>query len=366
MFHPVARRFACAASIAISLSAVANADSEKPNQALIDEKERLTAEKDVLTAQTEKLKAELELLKTKIPSFPAGKDGTIAIGTNSAYAIGAVGQIYERLNEAADHICKTIQAILPKDDDSKVVLLGSDDPLAASQYLIVEKELEFIEKDVEIESAKPAEPAVKDTSALGPILTGVLSITKMFRADVTLHNETSAIDSRYLRERAVQCLSGGAGEKISYPALEGEYKLFDPKSSSFITRLSSVVTAIQTDAVKPKADNEKRKALVARIDRLVTGILTPPAGEKHPPLVTILRGEAIKNRVSNESFQLTVEIAQQGGLSTVSSSIWRSDRLFVGGGAIVIYRLTRAGKLYAMDSIRLVDPQLRQIRFNKE
>ena len=76
-------------------------------------------------------------------------------------------------------------------------------------------------------------------------------------------------------------------------------------------------------------------------------------------------GEAVDGAVKNSQPILLVRIVQQGGNSMVTSNAWREDRLYVGGGAVVAYKLIDKGKLLASGTVRKVDPQFKQVLLSR-
>jgi hypothetical protein len=317
--------FAIATALCTASPAAAQTPAPNPNQSLVDEKDRLAAEKEVLAAQTEKLKAEIALLQARIPVLPVGKDGTISIGSGSAYAIGAVRKVYESLDRAALTVCTEVKKF-DTAAPGRIVLLGSESGLDSVRFTLVDKELGLIEDELDRLLPAPLAPAAVGVAAIGPILSAVVSVTKLFRTDKTLRAETVAVDSGYLEDRVFQCLkTGGLKGALLYPSVTAEQILLAPENSKFVGRLSR---------------------LTSRRGGISNAIAAKHANAKA------------------DSVNVSVEIAQQGGMSMVTSSIWRSDRLFVGGGVIATYRVTRGRELLSSGVAAEVEPRLQQVNLD--
>ena len=323
-----------------------------PNQALIDAKDRLEA-------QTNLLKAETALLQAKIGTLPTGKEGSITLGTQAAYPIGSLERVYERLKPLAKDVCAAVASV----DQAKEakVLVGPADLLAVVRYRMVNQELKLIEQDAQALMAQDRKTSV---ASVGVILGAVESISKLFRSDLTIFSQTTTIDPRYLQDLVSACL-----EKAAYPALNAQQALLDPATSAVLTRVTDLVALrpkirdFHTAAVAAKdtAKATSLESVLTRLDRLVTALVAIPEGQRQPPLVDVVLGEAVANAVGAQAVILTVNLADQGGMSMLEKRSFFSDRLYVGGGAIATYRMTQGGKLLASGMVAQVDPEMKRV-----
>jgi hypothetical protein len=101
-------------------------------------------------------------------------------------------------------------------------------------------------------------------------------------------------------------------------------------------------------------------ALLTRIDTFVSDLLAAE-GTTEAPLVSILRGEVLADAFKGNRPVLSLKLVKQGGISMTTSSIWREDRLYVGGGVIVSYRFSENDRLVRAEVIPKVDPNLTRI-----
>ena len=341
-----------AATIAFSVHAQPAGTTPNPNQPLIDAKDRLEA-------QTNLLKAETALLQAKIGTIPTGKEGSITVGT-VAYPIGAVERVYERLKPLAKDVCTAVASV--QGADGAKVLVGPADLLAVARYRMVDGELQLIEQDAKKEA--------KDLglASIGVILGAVESISKLFRSDLAIVSENTSVDPRYLQDLVSACLTG----TVSYPALAAQQALLLPTSSNFFQRVIELVrhrSKIKDAHAKAVADKDIAKAaqldaLLGRLDKFVTALVAiPDAQKQHPPLIEVLLGEAVASVVNTDlpPVILVVNLVNQGGLSMLEKRSFFSDRLYVGGGAIATYRITKGDRLLASGMVAQVDPEMKRV-----
>jgi hypothetical protein len=342
-----------AATFVFFVHAQTGGTTPSPNQQLIDAKDRLEA-------QTNLLKAETALLQAKIGTIPTGKEGSITLGTAAAYPIGSLERVYERLKPLATDVCTAVAGV--KDADGVKVLVAPADLLAVVRYRMVDQELKLIEQDAQ----PPGQARQMGVASIGVVLGAVESISKLFRSDLTIFSQTTTIDPRYLQDLVAGCL-----KDVSYPALKAQEALLVPTKSAVVTRVINLVgqrPKLRGDHATAVANKDTARAallegVLTRLDKLVTALIAIPEGQRQPPLVDVLLGEAVATAIGKDAqaLVLAVNLADQGGMSMLEKRSFFSDRLYVGGGAIATYRITKGDRLLASGMVAQVDPEMKRV-----
>ena len=350
-----------------ALAATAVATTRADEQTEVQKK---TAE---LTQQTELLKAEVALLQAKWPQFAGGKEGKLGKGTGGVYALGAWDQVYERLGDAVDEICA---ALMSAKTNTPPVLLSAADLDAGLRYRIAAREQQAIlaaiaQLTAPVAAADPAKGGVgamaTPLATVAAVLPSLMSLTKLFRTDVALHDETVAIAERTLTDLVHRRARDAHALSLGYPAVAGLYALSGAQTTAFGQGVEDIIN--QRSAVQGVIDDKSNAtkgaqatALLARMDKFVAELYTVPAtAGARAPIAEVLLGEAVGAAVKGSGAMLLVAIVQQGGNSMITSNAWREDRLYVGGGVVVDYKLIDQGQLLASGTIRKVDPQFRRV-----
>lgn len=329
------------------------------------ELQKKTAE---LTQETALLNARTALLQAQWPQLAGGKEGKLTKDAGGVYELGAWNQVFERLGEAAGDICAAVrntpQAAKP------MVLLTATDSDTALRFRVADKELAAILAAID-RLVPPPQPGgagamAAPLAALAAVLPSIISVTKLFRTDRALHDETVSIGDHTLAELVSDCARKPPALQVDYPAIAGLYALSGAKPTPFGMGVERIVAArapLQA-VVDDKANAAKSaaaSALLARGDKFVADLYTVPAAGGRAPIAEVLLGEAVDGAVKGASAVLLVGIVKQGGNSMVTSSVWREDRLYVGGGAVVSFKLIDQGQLAAAGTIRKVDSQFQLV-----
>jgi len=332
------------------------------------------AETDLLKSETDQIKEEVNNLKEKFPQLTGGKDGAIRFEQGKgAYSIGAWEKVYRRIDEGSREICAAVASNVK----GKEVLIATNEDLAASHVFAIasaelvrqRNQLQQLQRSVDGASVHgsdigPAGAAAPPLAALSVGLSSAISIAKLFRTDRTLYAETVQVGDTFVKEQVLKCLRPAAA-RIKDPALVARYVLLTGSNSGFLSSLNQMTNEKRRAefdiSKKPAAKTPEATAVLAQADKFFQELLATPAGASEPPLARILRIEAVSQSIRNDGLLLVVGIAQQGGISMITSSAWHTDRLYVGGGAIVGYQLTRAEELVDSGIVPKVDPSLMHV-----
>ena len=342
--------------------------------AAADEKTEVEKKTEELAQQTALLEAQTKLYQAKFPVIAGGKEGTLTKGEGGLYPLGAWEQVYLRLGQGAEDICAQLTASKAPGKTTKFALVTDADLEQASRFRLVRQEQDAILK--EFERVKAIAPPPKPVQGLAapafvqaiPAVVGSLvSIAKLFRTDIELHDETVTIATATLQELVYGCLRKVDAFDVQYPAITGLYAVSGGAQTQFLKDIDTIVKeratlppAIDDDKANPKKA-EAAKALLTRVDKFIGDLYATPTGGARAPITDALLGEAVVAAVQAPVHLLIVAIVQQGGNSMITKSFWRSDRLFVGGGVIVSYKLIGQGQLLSSATIRKVDPEFRRI-----
>lgn len=351
----------------MAASAVGAARAEEQTEV-----QKKTAE---LEQQTALLNAQTALLKAKWPVFEGGHEGKLSKGTSGMYSLGAWSQVYDRFSDAADDVCKAVKAA---PSQQAPVLLVEADLDAAMRYRVVAKEQKVILDEINrlastavpVAQSSSVEPSVAPLVAAGAILPSLISLTKLFRTDVALTDEPTTITDRTLADLLYERARETHGLALVYPQLASLLALSGAQTTSFSLDVDRIIEkrgAVQRviDDSTNTAKSAQATALLARMDKYVADLYATPSGGGRAPIAEALHGEAVDGAVKNSQPILLVRIVQQGGNSMVTSNAWREDRLYVGGGAVVAYKLIDKGKLLASGTVRKVDPQFKQVLLSR-
>lgn len=351
-----ARTLATASVIACALTAqsVCAEEQVNPNQPEID----------ALKAETALLNAKADLAKAQAAAFPAlpegtGKNGTLTVETADRDKFHVTARAAESFRDAA----KKLAEILKGSD--QMALLTDADRNAMVTY--------------KAESAKLASLTTRMQSLLGPkspkpealgligvagLLTQVAQFTKLVRTDKNLAFTDVSLPDELLLDLLVVELPG----TLLYPAAALDAVYAGSLGSAYANSVREVSTrraeaaaiakleipepkdAKDAKGAKAKEEALKRKeeavALLAEIDALATALVAIDANTKLPALMFILRGELAEGYVQvAQARVLTVRVEAKGGSSLKTSSIWRSDRLYAAGGAVVSFRVTKQAEI---------------------
>jgi hypothetical protein len=337
---------------------------------------------DALTQSTARIEAEIEnntkalqLLQQQFPVITGGKQGDIRFGDGKgAYAIGAWESVYQRMVEAASDVCARLDGLYRDAALQNGVVLASEDDLQLpAAYILVTSERQRLQGELDailrIEQPPPS-PSVGPSGAAFPIaaagalINSAVSVSKLFRTDRTLYPEAVTVSLSALKDEVAMCL---ADRRIGvvYPALATRHTLLGSGDSPFLDSLRKLAGDRQRVELRlaqlPAASKPTAAAtLLAQVDKFIADLVaTPSQGEA--PLASVIRGESIQKGLEQNRPLLVVSVPQQGGLSMVTSSIWRSDRLYVGGGMIVAYSLSTRGRIIASGTVSKVDPRMKRV-----
>lgn len=329
------------------------------------ETQKKTAE---LTQETALLNARTALLQAQWPQLAGGKEGKLSKDSGGVYELGAWNQVFERLGDAAGDICTAVrntpQAARP------IVLLTAADSDMGLRFRVADKELAAILAAIDSLVPRPEPGGVAamgaPLAAVGAVLPSIISLTKLFRTDRALHDETVSIGDHTLAELVGECARKPPVLQVDYPAIAGLYALSGAQLTPFgerVQRIAAARAALQAviDDKTNAAKSAAASALLTRGDKFVADLYTLPTAGGRAPIAEVLLGEAVDSAVRRASAVLLVGIVKQGGNSMVTSSVWREDRLYVGGGAVVTYKLIDQGQLAAAGTIRKVDPQFQLV-----
>jgi hypothetical protein len=355
-------------------------DSKNSTDPVVDELKKSTAR---LEAQIENNTKSLDLLKQQVPTLEGGKEGEASKG---AYAIGAWEKVFERMTDAANVLCTKLD-VAGKGENIKdgVIVVSEEDIQLPAVYTLVSAEQKRLRKELNNLLQKlpqastgpavgPSGAAAPPVAALGVIASSAISIAKLFRTDRTLYAEATTISTTALKDEIVKCLSTrkalDPNFSVDYPALSSQHTLLSSSDSHFLTEIQTLATDRQSaDLALMQMAKAARPAgatdLFGQIDKFLTDLMSTSATQSEPPLVSTVRGEAVHRGLTANKSLLLLGIPQQGGLSMVTSSVWRSDRLYVGGGIILAYRLSKGGLLLDSGIIPKVDPEMMQVPLEK-
>lgn len=333
----------------------------------------LEAEKATIAGEVERNKARLDLFQQQFPVITGGNSGAIKFDTSKgAYAIGAWEMVFQRMAEGASELCQSLDGTFKGANLKEVVLVSEDDLQLPAAYILVsgeQKRLQFeLDALLGTEVVKPSigpAPAVAPIAAVGAILNSAVSIAKFFRTDITLYPEATTVNVASVKDEVAKCLSARQ-IAVNYPALSSRHALLSSSGSEFLLQLQKLSVDRQRAESKvlqmsPASRPASASPLFAQVDKFIGDLLGASAAPAEAPLLSVVRGEAIQLGLANNVPMLMVGIPQQGGLSMITSSVWRSDRLFVGGGMIISYRLSNKGTILASGSIAKVDPKMKRV-----
>lgn len=351
-----ARTLATASVIACALTAqsVCAEEQVNPNQPEID----------ALKAETALLNAKADLAKAQASAFPVlpegtGKNGTLTVETTDRDKFHVTARAAESFKDAA----KKLAEILKGSD--QMALLTDADRNAMVTYKAESAKLASLTSRMQsLLGPKPPKPEALGLIGVAGLLTQVAQFTKLVRTDKSLaFTDVSLPDELLLDLLAVE-LPG----TLLYPAAALDAVYAGSLGSAYANGVREVSTrraevgaiakleipepkdAKDTKGAKAKEEALKRKekavALLAEIDALATALVAIDANTKLPTLMFILRGELAEGYVQvAQARVLTVRVEAKGGSSLKTSSIWRSDRLYAAGGAVLSFRVTKQAEI---------------------
>ena len=333
----------------------------------------LEAEKATIEAEVDRNKARLELLQQQFPVITGGNSGSIKFeASKGAYAIGAWEMVFQRMAEGASELCKSLNDTFKSANLKEVILVSEDDLQLPAAYIIVSGEQKRLQLELDailvIKVDKPSvepPPVVASIPAIGAIFNSAVSIAKLFRTDITLHPEATTVNVTSVKDEIAKCLSTRQ-IIVNYPALFARHALLSSSGSEFLVQLQKLSADRRSAESKvlqmPSASRPANALpLFAQVDKFMGDLVGASAVSAEVPLLSVVRGEAIQLGLANNTSMLMVGIPQQGGLSMITSNVWRSDRLFVGGGMIISYRLSNKGSILASGTIAKVDPKMKRV-----
>lgn len=394
------------ASLPIGASAQ-DAEKDQLKKELTEQKELLTLQKDVINAQKDVLGAQLELLEKKLPALPEGKPGSVTFDSGAGDSLHATAQAYEALALAAQEVCSTVVAVSGK-EAKRVALVSPDDLRLAAQYRIVAGEITALQREYNRELSKVVTAALP-VAAIGPILSTLVDVSKLFRTDRKLSFADVTGDEVALADQIAACLQTKLPGKVSYARVEmgnalgfGSGKLHADLSTLAENdeELAAKIRQLEDDLAKPEdpkkgaaaapkagGDSARKKeqlaqwkALSERYKALLKSLEGTDATVKSGVLLSVLQGEAIDRMVRCEPTAqtkvvcaegdknreviarlLSTRVVKAGGTTMVTSSVWSEDKVYSSGGVVVTYRLTDGATVQAAGSIQK-DSQLREIQ----
>jgi hypothetical protein len=349
---PVAARAASALALACATFCATAQDAAADNA-------RVAAMQQELA----ELKAQTELLAAQFPVIEGGKAGTVTQGSGAMYPLGAWAQVWKRLGAAAQEVCT---AVAPHLEGVTPTLVAPAELPAALRYHVVAAQLAQLEAQFDALLAPPVTPGAAVLPAVAAVVPSLVSITKLFRTDRTLHDETVTLSNDVLNDLVQACLAGQgravhhAGPAATMALVQGRSALLARLSS--LTARSGMLSAKADDASRPE-EAAQAKALLERYTTFHAELLAVPPGAAEPPLADVLRGEVVAAPPAppHPPALLVVHIVKQGGSSMVTSNLWREDRLYVGGGAIVGWRLIVGGALKHAGLVAKVGPGFERV-----
>ena len=339
-------------------------------------------ELDKLKAEVEYKKQQIELLKLSYPVIEGGKTGTIKFDAGkSAYPIGAWERVYTQMREAANELC---QRVGPKMVGKDVTLVSEDELNAAYIYPVLKTEVGRLNGELNsleswldgqlnlLENSNKSntlgfDAKVVSLTGVAAVVSSAISITNLLRSDLTLYQESTNIGVTALKDATFQCLTEKANKAV-YPENASRYRLMtESKDGEFIKdvdrlKLERFRLATKIAKLPQKSVPKNAEAVFAQVDKFLADLYSVNTARNELVLLTALRGEIISSHWGKDKSQLLeISIPQQGGISMISSSTWRSDRLYVGGGLIVRYRLSDAEKLVDAGTIEKIDPAFKHV-----
>lgn len=359
------RSFAGLALGAFAGAAFAQAPAAPPDPVV----QALQARTAQLEAEIQKNEKEIALLAQKLPKIEGGKDGQITFQSGKgAYSIGVWGQVFEQVNTAAHQICEILNDKHKPTIQSGIVLVSDAGLADLHAYPIATAQLRRLERDVAALQAHLGPPKIGAAPAtapalglLGAALTSGVSIAKLFRTDKALYPDDTTISAEALMDEVTKCLPG---VNVANPAWEARLVTTKENGSKFVDRVTALVSSrndadLKVSQLAAASRPAEAAPLFAQVDKFVADLFT---SDSEPPLMAIVRGELLTEKLRAGQALLALSIAQQGGFSMISSAWWRADRLYVGGGAIVSYKLSgNENKVVASGVVSRVDPGLKQI-----
>lgn len=352
---------------AFSASASYCAEHVNPNQGAID---ALADQKALVDAQNELAKSEAGLAKSKFSGFGDnfGKTGAVTVESAERDKFHITAKSAEAFPDAA----KQILAALPLEEAKPVVLLTEADRNSVPIYWSEKIKLDRLASAVDDLLGKEVQKAEKEGNAdllgIGSLLSEVAQFTQLFRTDKSVAFAESSLPDELLLDLIAQ----QAPTKVIYPSAAMDALWTGGVSSNF----GSLVSALFKRRGKLSEFSEKAKgkkdqtaaaaaasAALADLDALATSLATPDVTTKIPLLLTVFRGEFVAGALtSNSGRALTVKVAEKGGASLKTSSIWHSDRLYASGGVVATYRLTSGGTVPTVTRAGVVVSETKFVR----
>lgn len=315
---------------------VSAADKVNPAQDAID---ALNDKKALLEAQTNLLKAEADLIKAQNPAFPDnfGKQGSLTIETAERDKFHVTARSAESFAIAAKKLAQLVR------EEKKLTALISDlDRATLPLYWAEKLNLNKLNSDIEsvlgpIPLGKPTPESVGAALfGVGTVLSQLAQFTNLFKTDKNI----AFTDSTLPDELLLDMLAVELGETVLYPGGAVD-AILTSGGRAFFSRELGAAMARRSELVKL---GEKGASVLASLDATTTRLGASDASTKLPLLLAVIRGELVDQYVTAAERILSVKIAVKGGTSLKTSSIWRSDRLYVSGGVVVAYRLTSPEK----------------------
>lgn len=410
------KRWKTAACVAVSLvclpltAGAQDAEKDQLKKELTELKELLTLQKGVIEAQKDLLGAEIDLLQKKFPTLPAGKAGSVAIEQGSGDTLHATRQAYEALESAALQLCKDVKAVA-EGREKPVVIITAEDLRLAAQYRVVKGEAEALQEEFTklLEPKKVGVAGAPAAAVIGMGLSTLIDLTKLFRTDRKLYFAAVSLQEAELADMVAMCLTtadndtGAALAKVKYARLETESAIAFGQSD-LLQRLdqlardnvaldakireteSAIAKAEESkdSAEKLKAADMKRnvaawKALAARYQTFRSSLAGTDAATRLAIMLAALQGEAVVKMMqpdggapgaktaSKPSVKLlTMRVAASGGTTMVTSSTFRSDRMYSTGGVVVTFRLTDGDRVQLAGSIGRDSPLVEVQKVSRE
>jgi len=349
-----------------------DADADQLKKQLTELKETLTLQKDVIAAQKDLVDAQTSLFAAKLPTLPKGKEGAISFESGSGDVFHSTVQAYNALNEATRLLCRKVNELHPEVNPPKpktaVALIAGDELRLASQYRLVRDEAAALQSEYDAE-LKPEPRKTFDVRsvpllpAAGLIASTLVDLSKLFRTDRKFFFSSPTLAATALPDQLAECLSKSKTVELLYAAVELENALASDSSELManlrrlsesdlkLNQLINLVASKGNSATPFEAMNLSRwRALSERFQNFKKGLEGTDAGSKLTIMLAALQGEAA-DKMLRGAKRLTVSLATQGGTTLVTSSTFRSDRLYTSGGVVVAYRLTEGNSIEAAGTL---------------
>lgn len=323
----------------------------------------LTEERNIIKLQQEIIEAQKGTINSMFPSFGEkfGKAGSVALESGEGDKFHTAIRSAEALRTAAEKIYSAVNAAVPQ--PVAVALLTDDDMHSVPIYLIASEEVKLLDLQMKeaLKKAKSPPPIDKGVTGVPPIyaaglaLSQIAEFARLFRTDRALYFSTPNLPEQVLRDlleaqahKPKETSKGVREEKRLSLVTTSQDKVLIPENSEFLKLLESLRNIRSQFSAE---ELEKNKDLIGHLDEFMSGLLSAD-DKKFPLLFQVLLGEETKSVMKKaERRVLTVKLLQQGGTTMQTSSIWRSDRLFVSGGVIASYRLSQDGAVIAADVV---------------